>query len=1443
MTEGKTTTAITAHDAPPLKMPVLASDGSNWISWAYHVQLAANYFELEEYLEHVDKEIPNNGNSRKLQLMINGNLAPDLQSLADLKNFNKTYLNLKARFARNSEIFQTRALNKLKLLKASQSATITDYLATHENHVQELLNVGGNITELEKCRTLMDGLDHPDWTVFRRMIDLSTEQLLPDGTITNNNITYSYLKNRVHEEAVRIGNQSSTNTTNTTLFTAKANISDPAQNRYGKKRMVERMSVWKPDLVCWNCNGIGHGHNGQCTSAQNPIPQEFRPKSRSNNNDQVLFIDSKPINEQRSWYPCLFASSPSPSAVFLDGGCSISVFTDQRFFINLQHYSQPKSVSTIAGDQNPIIEGHGAVRFYLGDQQVELPHAFYAPRAITQIISQGQLLKLGFSFSTFGQTTKIYSQDKEIVCEARWFMDHEHHPPVVDIKPFVAYAQYRTPISVDLAHQRLAHVAFSRIAKLNGLTTIGTASHCTVCPEAKAKSLPHSSSKEKKYKSIGDLIVSDYKGPLPDVGYHGELGLIVYKDAASGLAGIFPVARKSEQLATFNQFCAWLERQGSCQVKRVRHDKGGEYSSKEFLEQLRSRGIENQTTAGYSPESNGIAERHIGVLFSMIRAVYKQADYQIPKNLWPEIAMACNHIYNRVPQEGLGWKSPMEILEKRPSSINHLRVLGCKAYVLIPDPYQTALGPRAKVMRLIGYGIESATYRLFDGKRIHESRDVTFDESCFKFNYGDAPSEPIKTTHVHQDPAPETVIHLPDGISHEAPIPEADNLEDSEETDSDDGSSSSHESYHSTELDTDSSNDSQSTATPTSTGPTGGSRPNTHRDGYYATQEEYYQSVGSKEFRPYTEGGSMVIAGQRKSRRLNDPEVLLTRIIETAQDSLFLAALIQDIPKNYKTATTGTEKSQWIVATKVELESLLRRGTFRILDIKEVPAGCKIIGSTWVFAKKTDAQGNVTRHKARLCAMGNQLEPDEFSYIETFSPTININTVHLLCTIAGHLDYECTTIDIKNAYLYSDITEEVYMRIPEGMSVDGKGKVLKVEKGLYGLPQAGRAWNLKFKSDLEKLGWTHSKKDPCLFSKPLPSGKRMYFGLYVDDGFIAAPNRSDIEAFVQDLRQLYELTESSNLDYLGLRIKRDRKRRVMQVSQPGYIDKMLKHYGQEQCAPRSIPMDAEFDGVPDPDQPALSKDYPYRELIGSLMHISRFSRPDIALAVGILSCHLHDAQEKHWIAAIQVLQYLKQTRDYHLELGGTETLTLRGSSDASWGDPKQGLKPRNGSAITLGSSVICATSKLRKTAANSTTHAELAAMSETCRDLEYYDILLSEIFPDRNCTQIELFTDSQTGIKSAEASRPSHASRNIQIADLYIRDLINAKRIKLTFTRTGEILADGLTKPLGKNKFNVFRSKLGIRATQDGGVSQRILLALSPKPKSWLHRLFSSPSS
>ena len=144
MTEGKATTAtITAHDAPPLKLPVLASDGSNWTSWSYQVLLAAIYFELEEFLEPTDKEIPSNGNARKLQLMINGNIAPDLQSLADLKSFNKTYLNLKARFARNSEIFQTRALNKLKLLKASQSATITDYLATHENHVQEVPHFDG----------------------------------------------------------------------------------------------------------------------------------------------------------------------------------------------------------------------------------------------------------------------------------------------------------------------------------------------------------------------------------------------------------------------------------------------------------------------------------------------------------------------------------------------------------------------------------------------------------------------------------------------------------------------------------------------------------------------------------------------------------------------------------------------------------------------------------------------------------------------------------------------------------------------------------------------------------------------------------------------------------------------------------------------------------------------------------------------------------------------------------------------------------------------------------------------------------------------------------------------------------------------------------------------------------------------------------------------------
>ena len=122
----------------------------------------------------------------------------------------------------------------------------------------------------------------------------------------------------------------------------------------------------------------------------------------------------------------------------------------------------------------------------------------------------------------------------------------------------------------------------------------------------------------------------------------------------------------------------------------------------------------------------------------------------------------------------------------------------------------------------------------------------------------------------------------------------------------------------------------------------------------------------------------------------------------------------------------------WEKAIQEELGALKAAGTWEVVD---EPEGVNIVGSKWVFKAKKDAAGNVIRYKARLVAQGFSQVPG--------------------------VDYETGQIDIKSAYLNGELTDDkvIFMRQAPGFAEygeDGKVKVLRLRKTLYGLKQAGR---------------------------------------------------------------------------------------------------------------------------------------------------------------------------------------------------------------------------------------------------------------------------------------------------------------------------------------------------------------------------------------------------
>nr|GEZ07508.1 uncharacterized mitochondrial protein AtMg00810-like [Tanacetum cinerariifolium] len=129
-------------------------------------------------------------------------------------------------------------------------------------------------------------------------------------------------------------------------------------------------------------------------------------------------------------------------------------------------------------------------------------------------------------------------------------------------------------------------------------------------------------------------------------------------------------------------------------------------------------------------------------------------------------------------------------------------------------------------------------------------------------------------------------------------------------------------------------------------------------------------------------------------------------------------------------------------------------------DVVDLPKGKRSIGSKWVFRNKKDERGIVIRNKDRLVAQGHTKE-EGIDYKEVFAPVTRIEAIRLFLAYASFIGFMVYQMDVKSAFLYGTIEEEVYVcQLPRFEDLDYPDKVYKVVQELYGLHQAPRAWSM-----------------------------------------------------------------------------------------------------------------------------------------------------------------------------------------------------------------------------------------------------------------------------------------------------------------------------------------------------------------------------------------------
>ncbi|GKB46329.1 putative ribonuclease H-like domain-containing protein [Tanacetum coccineum] len=856
----------------------------------------------------------------------------------------------------------------------------------------------------------------------------------------------------------------------------------------------------------------------------------------------------------------------------------------------------------------------------------------------------------------------------------------------------------------NLWHRRLGHVNFKTMNKLvkgnlvRGLPLkIFENDHtCVACQKGKQHK---ASCMAKLVSSISQplqMLHIDLFGPTSVRSINHKTFCLVVTDDFSRFSWVFFLASKDETSRILKRFITEIENQLNHKVKVIRCDNGTEFKNMEMNELCGLKGIKGEFSVARTPQQNRVAARKNRTLIEAARTML--ADSLVPTVFWAKAANTTCYVLDRVLVTKPHNKTLYELIIGRPPSISFMRPFGCPVTILNTlDPLGKFDG-KAEEGFLVGYSVNSKAFRVFNSqtRKVEENLHVNFLEN--KPNVaGQGPNWlfDIDSLINFMNYQPVTAGNQ---TNKNACLQEANgntDLKQSVDAGQSEEKNVSTQQYivfplWSSISSSYKSSDENDTADD-SAGESPVQKPASENEQALKNvldkmmdqeKEATKQSdVVRKDTPVYAAsaprtsndaGPSSVSLGRSFPLNVNDlpDDPLMPDLEDTAEvqnTGIFGSAFDDEDLDTYNSPfadqvmgaeadfnnmepstaeptkiTQALDDESWVEAMQ---EELLQFKIQKVWTLVDLPYGKKAIGTKWVYRNKKDERGIVVRNKARLVAQGYKQE-EGIDYDEVFAPVARIEAIRLFLAYASFMNFVVYQMDVKSAFLYGTIEEEVYVSQPPGfVDPEFPEKVYKVEKALYGLHQAPRAWYETLSTYLLDNGFYRGQIDKTLFIKRVKGDI-----LLVPDEFNGRAH------FLLSIRT---------------------------VSTPMETNKALTK-----------------------DEDGKDVDvHLYRSMIGSLMYLTS-SRLDIMFSV--CACSRFQVQPKvsHLNAIKRIFRYLKGRPKLGLWYPKDSPFILKAFSDSDYAGASLDRKSTTGGCQFLGSRSISWQCKKQIGVANSTTEAE-----------------------------------------------------------------------------------------------------------------------------------------
>ncbi|GKC39986.1 putative ribonuclease H-like domain-containing protein [Tanacetum coccineum] len=625
-----------------------------------------------------------------------------------------------------------------------------------------------------------------------------------------------------------------------------------------------------------------------------------------------------------------------------------------------------------------------------------------------------------------------------------------------------------------LWHRRLGHLNFKTMNKLiKGNLVRGLPSKlfeneqtCVACQKGKQH---RASCKSKIENSISlplHLLHMDFFGPIFVKSIMKKMYCLVVTDDYSRFTWVFFLPTKDETSGILKSFITGIEILSNHKVKIIRCDNGTEFKNKEMNQLCKKKGIMRQFSVARTPQQNGVAERRNRTLIEAARTML--VDFKLPTTFWAEAVNTACYVQNRVLVVKPHNKTPYELFNGRPPILSFMRPFGCPVTILNTIDHLGKFDGKADEGFFVGYSLNKKAFRVFNSRTriVEENLHIRFSEN----------TPNVVGTHSNGFAGTKDTEYVQKYIL--LPIWNVDPPFSQDPKSSQDNNSHLQEQKvkvkikkgeillavltmkildHSYDEDAGAEVDMNNLDTTIQVS----SIPTTriHKD------HPLDQVIGDLQATTTT---------RQMSKNVEEHGFVGTTLKQSTnhknlQFFLFTCFLSQEEPKK---VVQALEDPSWIEAMQDEL-----------LQFK---------------LNKKDERGIVIKNKARLVAQGYTQE-EGIDYDEVFAPVARIEAIRLFLAYASFKDFVVYQMDVKSAFLYRKIEEEVYVCQPPGFEdPDFPNRVYKVEKALYGLHQAPRAWYETLSTYLLNNGFHRGKIGNTLFIKRY-KGDILLVQVYVDD--------------------------------------------------------------------------------------------------------------------------------------------------------------------------------------------------------------------------------------------------------------------------------------------------------------------------------------------------------